>query len=64
LRLEVAGFAAEQAIILAVAAEPDVVPALAEDAEPVALALFLFAIALRAEISHAPRVSRFAVRLK
>jgi hypothetical protein len=62
LRLEVAGFAAVQAVVLAVIAEADVVPALAENAEAVALAMFFFLVALRANEGHAPRVARLACR--
>jgi hypothetical protein len=61
---EVADLAAEQAIILAVGAEADSVPALAKNAEVFALALLLFPVALRAEEGHAPRVTLFAARLK
>lgn len=61
---EVAGFAAEQTIILSVGTEADVIPALAEDAESIALTLFFFPIALCAEVGHAPRISRLPVRLK
>jgi len=58
LRYQVAGLAAGQAIILAVAAEADIIPALAQDAEAVALAAFLILIALRADVGHGPRVAR------
>ena len=64
LRLEVAGFAAVQAVVLAVIAETDVVPALAENAEAVTLAAFFFLVALRADEGHAPRVARFVAGLK
>jgi len=53
LGLQVAGFAASQAVVLAVVAEADAIPALAENAEAVALALFLFPVALRADVGHA-----------
>lgn len=58
LRHQVAGFAAGQAIILAVVAEADVVPALAQNAKTFAPAAFLILIALRADVGHAPRVAR------
>jgi hypothetical protein len=64
LRLQVADLAAELAVILAILAEADSVPALAENAEVFALALPLFPVALRAEEGHAPRVTLFAARLK
>jgi len=58
LRYKVAGFAAGQAIILAVVAEADIIPALAQHAEAFALAAFLFLIALRADVGHASSVTR------
>ena len=60
LRLQVADFAAGQTVILAIIAEADVLPALAEDAEPLAVALLLFPVALCADERHAPRVARYA----
>jgi hypothetical protein len=62
--LEVAGFAAVQAIVLAVIAKADVVPALAEDAEAIALADSFFPVALRADEGHGPRVARPPARFK
>ena len=58
LRLQVAGFAAGLAVVLAVVAEADAVPALAQNAEAVALAASLVLIALRADIGHVARVAR------
>jgi hypothetical protein len=61
---QVAGLAAGQAIVLAVVAEADVVPALAQNAKTFAPAAFLFLIALRADVGHEARVARFLTRLK
>jgi len=64
LRHQIAGFAAGLAIVLAIGTEADIVPTLAENAEAITFALFLFPIALRAKVGHAPRVARFAASLK
>ena len=61
LRLQVAGFAAGLAVVLAVVTEADVVPPLAENAEAFAVAVFFFPLAFRADIGHVPRVACFAV---
>ena len=53
LRSQVAGLAAAQAVVLAIVAKADVVPALAQDAEAFALTLFLFQVALCADEGHA-----------
>ena len=64
LRVQVTGFAAAEAIILAVLAQADVVPALTQDAEAYALAAALLFIALRADVSHTLRVARSLRTLK
>lgn len=64
LRLQIAGFAAGQAIVLAVVAKADIFPALTKNAEALALAAALFLVALRAEVRHMLRVVRLLPGLK